>query len=178
MSSYPPPPDPQQFPSLYPPAPSTQLLQTEQEEQIHYTPAVPSSDFSKLEAEASEHNVFASSTHSLNPAQAEGQTKANRLRKACDSCSVRKVKVSRGFHIIEWITFLPWMVVVSMLVVVVNKRCVSASSRDFDSLSTIILKQPLLIRYTFLTRHLVRRVRTAMSCLYCSRDSMHIRTTD
>ena len=118
MSSYPPPPDPQQFPSLYPPTPSSQLLHAEQEEQIQYTPAVPSSDFAKLEAEASEHNVFASSTHSLNSAQPEGQTKAIRLRKACDSCSVRKVKVSHGFHITGVDQIPRWRMVLKVWVAV------------------------------------------------------------
>ena len=169
MSSYPPPPDPQQFPTLYPPAPSSQLPPNEQEEQIHYTPAVPSSDFSKLEAGASEHNVFASSTHSLDSTQAEGHTKANRLRKACDSCSVRKVKVSLGFSCNGVDYVLSWRAVE----VIVMFRLVLGTL-----IKSSITVQRIADRSISILRCLVRRVWTAMPCLYCSRHSVHIRTTE
>jgi hypothetical protein len=109
MSQYPPPPTPdhQHYTPIYPAAvaaataANAQLLSPAQAEQLQYSPPVDPSAYSKIEPTLGAPGDHLNHAHQpeqqsvqQGPPAAEGQPKANRLRKACDSCSIRKVKVS------------------------------------------------------------------------------------
>ncbi len=97
--SYPPPPEPNQYTPLYSAAPGAQLSDDAPQEQLPFDQAANQGGYSKLEAELANAGQINDGQHPpeqrLEPvAQTEAHHKGNRLRKACDSCSVRKVKVS------------------------------------------------------------------------------------
>lgn len=110
MSQYPPPPTPdhQHYTPIYPAAAAAaaaaanaQLLSPAQAEQLQYSPPVDPSAYAKIEPGLGAPNSHLSHAHQPEqqaaqplPPVVEGQQKTNRLRKACDSCSIRKVKVS------------------------------------------------------------------------------------
>ncbi|KAJ9649087.1 hypothetical protein H2199_001001 [Coniosporium tulheliwenetii] len=102
MSQYPPPPlpDQQHYPPLYPAVSAAQLAETSQQvqEQLqHYNqsvnaqPIYPKVEPSLLDPNHA-NNVNNGEPRAASQAGADGQAKGNRLRKACDSCSIRKVK--------------------------------------------------------------------------------------
>jgi len=103
MSQFPDPPDPQYAPA-YPATPSSldntqqQHQQQPHQQQLHYSPQniFPKIDNLEILQQQAQH-----ASHALNnprnhapPHTTDQSPKPNRLRKACDSCSIRKVKVS------------------------------------------------------------------------------------
>lgn len=101
-SQYPPPPtDETQYAPIYPATPNNQLLDGQQQSHLQYSPP---NIFPKIEnlsdvlqQQAHQANDALSDQRALGPHAAasadQQQSKPNRLRKACDSCSIRKVKV-------------------------------------------------------------------------------------
>ncbi|KAF2203058.1 hypothetical protein GQ43DRAFT_454705 [Delitschia confertaspora ATCC 74209] len=98
-SQYPPPPAPEEthYAPIYPATPNTQLLDNGGQQQMNYS---PQNIFPKLE---NINDVLQQQAHQANhaltdqrnnasPMSGDPQPKTNRLRKACDSCSIRKVK--------------------------------------------------------------------------------------
>lgn len=96
--------DPQYAPA-YPATPNSQLLdgaqhqhQQQHQQQQQYSPQnifpkIENLDLLQQQAQHASHALSDQRSHA--PAHAADQTsKPNRLRKACDSCSIRKVKVS------------------------------------------------------------------------------------
>lgn len=94
--SYPPPPDQQQYTSLYPVATSEQLLGASHTEQVSYNVATTQAALQQFEQELGDGSFGADPSRNDAAALIESNNRANRLRKACDSCSIRKVKVSAG----------------------------------------------------------------------------------
>jgi hypothetical protein len=95
-SQYPPPPtDDSHYAPIYPATPSSQLLDGPPSQSLQYTPP---NLYPKIESLG--HVLQQQASHALGdernaaPEALESpqQQKANRLRKACDSCSIRKVK--------------------------------------------------------------------------------------
>ncbi|KAF2495729.1 hypothetical protein BU16DRAFT_582334 [Lophium mytilinum] len=101
MSSYPPPPQAEDthYAPIYPAAPSSQLENGHQA-QMHYNSQLNQNIFPKIEslsdvlqqqANQANHALTDQRNIAQNAADAHN-SKPNRLRKACDSCSIRKVK--------------------------------------------------------------------------------------
>lgn len=101
-SQYPPPPTPDDthYAPIYTAAPNTQILDNGQQQPINYS---SHNLFPKIE---NINDVLQQQAHQANhalsdprnnpspiPLTTDTQPKSNRLRKACDSCSIRKVKV-------------------------------------------------------------------------------------
>ncbi|KAF2195479.1 hypothetical protein K469DRAFT_722705 [Zopfia rhizophila CBS 207.26] len=96
-SQYPPPPQPEEshYPPIYPATPNTQILDAQQQ-QIQYSPNIfPKleniSDVLQQQAHQANHALTDQRNH-MSPSAGDQHPKPNRLRKACDSCSIRKVK--------------------------------------------------------------------------------------
>lgn len=124
MSQYPPPPTPdhQHYTPVYPAAAAAaaaanaQLLSPAQAEQLQYSPPVDPSAYAKIEPGLGAPNSHLNHAHQPEeqsvqppPPAVEGQQKTNRLRKACDSCSIRKVKVSMAAaHLLTEALLVVW----------------------------------------------------------------------
>ena len=102
-SQYPPPPQPEEthYAPIYPAAPNSQLLDNGHQQQIHYNPPLNQNIFPKLETlsdvlqqQANQANHALTDQRNAPQGPGDVHPKGNRLRKACDSCSIRKVKVS------------------------------------------------------------------------------------
>lgn len=103
-SQYPPPPQPEEnhYAPIYPAAPSSQLLDNGHQQQIHYPPLsqnINQNIYPKLETlsdvlqqQANQANNALSDQRNVPQSAGDLHPKGNRLRKACDSCSIRKVK--------------------------------------------------------------------------------------
>jgi hypothetical protein len=113
-----------QYASAYPAPPNSQLLdgaqqqqqqqqqqhqqQQQQQQQLQYTPQniypkIENLDLLQQQAQHASHALSGQPSHA-HAHSADQTPKPNRLRKACDSCSIRKVKVSlRAVCTKEWI---------------------------------------------------------------------------
>jgi hypothetical protein len=92
-----------QYASAYPATPTSQLLdgaqqQQHQQQQLQYSPQnifpkIENLDLLQQQAQHASHALNGQPNHA-HTHSADQTSKPNRLRKACDSCSIRKVKVS------------------------------------------------------------------------------------
>lgn len=96
-----------QYASVYPATPTSQLLdgaqqqqqqQQHQQQQLQYSPQnifpkIENLDLLQQQAQHASHALNGQPNHA-HAHSADQTPKPNRLRKACDSCSIRKVKVS------------------------------------------------------------------------------------